>query len=715
MKESSLEYKRYRRNQRLKEHSKKVFEGIALGRKRALEEWFEDKWFQLEMIKNQILTYNYRIEELNEVLLEETKNHDELIELFILNDQGEVIASSFKKHLQLSFKTFKNLEYAKAGKRYLYGPYCDEHTLDIPVERKFKDEVTLLFSEPYKIDGVVYILCARVLNDDLSNVLQEEDVHIYKESGDNYLFMIQNNRGILPGTAISRSRFEDQTFTMGENLKDGIQIASGDKIQIQSHTEFEIIFNDPETKKLHIGVEKTIKNGENCDCWPGYPDYRHILVGGKGVTIKPPYSDEIWGMMCEGDITEIYDFNSIDQEVPFYMASLNTLLILINAVLCIFLKGYGLIATVFFSGVAFYVSYKMIHGRITKTIDETVQILYEIAEGQGELTKRVEQPSKNEVGELGKWFNKFISNQMHMIRRIAKAAKMNKKAIQKVSKTTGQIKEVVQTLSENAIKQNEVLKNTQSELIQLSTLFKDNDVLVERITDKIENTHQVTVAAQKAGSSALESMKELENVTENAVDYMKHLENQSKAINDIISTINRISKQTSLLALNASIEAARAGDAGKGFGVVAEEIKNLASETDEATLRIEKLIKDIQSLIANTNENMTLISGKVEISSKSTLETMQSFSLFTEIAEMMTEIMTAMKRQSQMMRKADHKMNKMTNDEVSQQIIEQNDSEQLLELTEHMNRQIKVLHQAIQGVEYSSEDLGRIVEAFKTE
>ncbi len=710
------EYKRYRKNKRLKAHSEKVFEGIALGRKKALEEWFEDKWFQLEMIKNQIITHDYSEKKLNEVLLEETQSYLEWIELFVLDLKGNVIASSFEGHLNLQLRKLPNIEYAAKGQRYMYGPYCDELTRDIPVERVFKDEVTLLFSEPYQnIDGKSYLLCARVLNDDLSNVIQEEDVHIYKESGDNYLFMIKNNRGILPGTAISRSRFEDHTFTLGENLKSGVRTLFGAVVQIKEHTEFEILFNDPKTGQLHQGVASTIKNGSNIDCWPGYPDYRHILVGGKGITIEPPYSDEVWGMMCEGDIAEIYDFNSIDRVVPFYIAGITTLFILANALLCLFFKGYGLVATAFLGGATFYVTYKMIHHYITDTINETVNILYDIAEGQGELTKRVENPSKNEVGELGKWFNKFVSNQRHMVKRIAQVTQTTKKAIFKLGKTTKRIENIVQVLSENAMKQHDVLKNTQDELMSISELFKKNDVMVERITEKIETTHQITTTTREAGNAALDSMKELEIATQTATEHMKALYIQSQAITDIISTISGISKQTSLLALNASIEAARAGEAGKGFGVVAEEIKKLAQETDESTFRIEKLITDIQSLVGSSNENMNKISEKVTVSSQSTIESMQSFALFEDVSNMLVEIMEAMKYQNKMIQKADHKMNKMATNENNNKIIEQNDSTKLLELTEKMDRQIKVLNQVIASVEYASDDLERIVDAFKTE
>lgn len=714
MKASRMEDRRYSRNKKLKEHSKKVFEGIALGRKKALEEWFEDKWYQLEMIKNQILTHDYNEGKLNEVLLEGTHNNKELIELFVLDTVGEVIASSFGKHIHLNLSQFPNLKYAREGQRYMYGPYCDITTLDIPVERLFKDEVTLLFSEPYQTsEGEKYLLCARVLNDDLANVIQKEDVHIYKESGDNYLFMIENNRGIEPGTAISRSRFEDRTFTLGENLKDGIKTSFNRNIKIKNHTEFEIVFNDPETNKLQSGVSLTIKNGSNCDCWPGYPDYRNILVGGKGITIKPPYSDETWGMMCEGDIAEIYNFNSIDRQVPLYIAGIITLFILLNAILCIFLKGPGLISTVLLGVATYYVTYKIIHHYITNTINETVNILYDIAEGGGNLTKRVENPIKNEVGELGKWFNKFVSNQMHMVKRIIHATHTTKRAVLKATKAIGKIESIVQVVSENALKQNELLKSTQDELLNISELFKKNDTLVERITHKIEITNESTIVAQEAGTSALHSMEELEVATQNAVSHMEALTLQSKAITDIIGTINGISKQTSLLALNASIEAARAGDAGKGFGVVAEEIKSLANETSQSTLKIEKLVLDIQRLIGNTNENMMIISDKVAASSKSTMESMESFTLFDEISTILKEVIEAMEIQNKMIKKADKKMDKMVYNEENKKIIEQNNSTQLLELTEKLDQDIKVLNQVIKGVEYSSDGLERIINAFE--
>ena len=161
---------------------------------------------------------------------------------------------------------------------------------------------------------LLFILAGRVPNDVLGDLIQREAGHIYPDSGDNYLFMTESNfdPSIQQGIALSRSRFEDKTFSLGENLKEGVRTKNWGTVKINKHTEFEIRFTDPATKKLHPGVQNTINNGENLFVeFPGYPDYRHVPVIGKGVTFQMPGSPDIWGMMCEADLEEVYRMRSI--------------------------------------------------------------------------------------------------------------------------------------------------------------------------------------------------------------------------------------------------------------------------------------------------------------------------------------------------------------------------------------------------------------------
>ena len=83
-------------------------------------------------------------------------------------------------------------------------------------------------------------------------------------------------------------------------------------VSVKEHTELEIIFTDPATGQLHPGVANTIKNGSNLfAAFPGYSDYRHISVIGKGVTFQLPHCPDVWGMMCEGDLEEVYRVRSL--------------------------------------------------------------------------------------------------------------------------------------------------------------------------------------------------------------------------------------------------------------------------------------------------------------------------------------------------------------------------------------------------------------------
>ena len=248
----------YMWNHELKETAESIFEGIASGRKRALENWFSQQWMKVNAMEKEMTSLVDTSGELILSTLEEMCNeYADVLECFLLDESGRVSASSYPQHIGNDCSTFPNLAKGLEQKPYRYGPYCDKHTLDFNTDqRMFSDEVTLLFSKSLIIQGTWKLLCLRYLNDDMCNVIQEEDTHVFKESGD--------------------------------NLKDGVR-----------------------TK--HWG---TVKNGENLNCWPGYPDYRHSMVSGKGVTIEPPHSDEIWGMMCEGDISEIYRFHKLHRMIP---------------------------------------------------------------------------------------------------------------------------------------------------------------------------------------------------------------------------------------------------------------------------------------------------------------------------------------------------------------------------------------------------------------
>ncbi|WP_262368555.1 cache domain-containing protein [Marinomonas sp. IMCC 4694] len=267
----------------------RTFENLANTRVKLLQSWVNNQWSQLEVLSD-IVTSRFPTVE-TDALQERFHIVADVSEYFVIDTQGRVLNSTHQSRInKIDLPT--NAMQAGLKEAFLHGPYIDQNTLAIgPSSSKFHDAVTLMFYLPIRHNDVcVGAVCARVPNDVLGDLIQREAGHIYKESGDNYLFMVKSvfDVSIAPGIALSRSRFEDSTFSHGENLKGGIHTQFG-TVKVQKHTEFEIRFTDPATKNLHPGVRETIKKGQNIFVtYPGYSDYRHIPVIGKGVFWSSP-------------------------------------------------------------------------------------------------------------------------------------------------------------------------------------------------------------------------------------------------------------------------------------------------------------------------------------------------------------------------------------------------------------------------------------------
>lgn len=714
---------RYAANRQMKEQAEQIFQGISNGRKTALDNWFKDQWLQLDVIKKTLISSQGTQEYIQEILSDSQKRSQTMVEIFLTDERGKVTASSYGRHIGDDLSESPNVKKALKNENYMYGPYCDKKTLDLDLSLKpFYDEVTLLFSSPFELNGQLVILFARVLNDDMSNVIQEEDTHIYKDSGDNYLFMIKNNRGIKSGTAISRSRFEDQTFSLGDNLKDGIKTRHWGLVKIKDHTELEIVFTDPATSKLHQGVQKTMDNQENLDCWPGYPDYRHIMVGGKGTTIEPPYSDEVWGMMCEGDIEDIYHYSHLSRRLPVYLGILAISSLAMQSIMNS-LFGNQIYSGLFIVAYTILITYFICKKTIVTPLNNVTNALWDIAEGDGDLTNRLPMYSTNEIGQLIRWFNKFISNQMNMIKRVKDSLKASKKTVktvsgsnQKIQQSMHTIEEMVNTLSNNSMEQSRLFHKTQIEVNKIADSLEKNEELNQLVESMKETTATTTVFKNdpvKVQEEAKAVNQELEQAMVKAMSSISSLESGSQEITKIISTINGISKQTSLLALNASIEAARAGEVGKGFAVVAEEIKNLSEGTSDATTVIEGLIHTIQREINKTNESIVAIEEKVKISIQNSNESMKAVGLVMDISKTISYILEMMSEQSIMMNEVRSNILSMSKQNEENSIIGEKSSKEVLELVSYINKQTQKLSKVIESLEYSTEDLDGIVESFK--
>lgn len=569
----------------------KTFDGIATTRTRILMQWTNTQWEHLAHLADHLAI---DIANVNPSALLDKKSHmPDVSEIFVIDHTGKVMASTFANRVG---KTDLLPVAVNAGLKqpFLHGPYKDAATLTIKASSsKFHDEVSLMFYQPIHREGkCIGCVCARVPNDVIGDLIQREAGHIFKDSGDNYLFMVKSQFDplIQPGTALSRSRFEDQSFSLGDNLKQGIPTKWG-TVRVERHTELELRFTDPATGHLHPGVRETIANGKNLFVtYPGYPDYRHIPVIGKGVTFQLPGSPDLWGMMCEADLEEVYRKRSLNFQLMRLFIGIILGLWSINLTLG-FVSGISFIETqiitAFLTVLTAMAFYKFGSNRIATRIDEMSEVIRTIAEGEGNLKQRLELESMNidETGNLAKWINSFIDNLDGIVGHVIVATDdvrhTNDAMLGKNRDAMNISREVLDAIQS-------MLKSIELQIQEINSAANTADSMRTAMQQVVDNTRSQFQLVQS-------KTNEIRKTIESSSHTIQNLNNRTEDIGKVVNVINDIATQTNLLALNAAIEAARAGEEGRGFAVVADEVRKLAERTSKATKDIRQMIESVQS------------------------------------------------------------------------------------------------------------------------
>lgn len=266
--------------------------------------------------------------------------------------------------------------------------------------------------------------------------------------------------------------------------------------------------------------------------------------------------------------------------------------------------------------------------------------LKDIAQGKGDLTQRLKVTTNDETGQLAEWFNQFLGSIHNLVLDI-------KTDSQLLADKSKQIGHVVEDIKKASHEQETAIDNSSQSTSNMAETAQQVASNCTSTLDMVTNAETSAQDGTRIIVGMVEDVNKLSGTISESAVAMKELENESSNITQILSVIRGIAEQTNLLALNAAIEAARAGEQGRGFAVVADEVRTLAKRSHDAT-------EEIDTMLNNLVDKTRFVSGKMDTSlTQSEKATSQSASANKSFEDISTAVAQIRDRLDQIARSAE--------------------------------------------------------------
>jgi methyl-accepting chemotaxis protein len=542
-------------------------------------------------------------------------------DIFLIDaESGDVVYTVFK---ELDFATsLKQGPYADSGLAEAYRGAMnlkDDGSVFLtdfaPYLPSYQDPAAFIAAPIFDDGQRVGIIAFQLPIDRINNVMTSDNK--WKESG-----LGESGETYLVGpdfTMRNQSRFwiEDPKGFLETIGKSGQDSATVETIKAKQTVIGLQKVNSPGAKRAIAG-ETGFATFDDYRAVPVLSAFKPIDIGGHR-----------WAVLAEEDVAEAYAAaNELHHEVVLVITGTALVLLLISGTL-----GW------FFSLA------------LARPLERIVASMRDISSGSGDLTVRLDQSAKDELGHLAGAFNLFVEKLDSIMSQVGNSTDELATASEELSMITRDTRRGVE--------------QQQNEIQQVATAIEEMTATVKEVA---QNTNATADAARHAGTqvdagkqiltrsaAAVQQMSNRMNRSREVVDALQH---DSTKVGTVLDVIRSIAEQTNLLALNAAIEAARAGEQGRGFAVVADEVRVLAQRTQESTEEIREIIESLQSRSHQTGQMLQENNTDIETTAELSEQTQHAFTEIEEavhrLLDMSTQIANATEEQASVTEEISH-------------------------------------------------------------